>query len=630
MKFGFVKVAAATPQVNIADPLANSKEIIELIEQASSCNVEVLVFPELCLTGYTCGELFLSDVSINTVDKFLYNICKTTIGKKTLVFVGSPIWINSKLYSCAVVLQNGKVLGVVPKTYLPAYSEFYESRYFTSGENVSNEINICGQNCFFGTDIIFEAKNTDSLKIGVEICEDMFVAIAPSCKHAKAGATVIVNLSASNELIGKSDYRKTLIKAQSGRLSCGYVYASAGSGESVSDILFSGHRIIAENGNIIKESPLFETGLTISEIDTQKLEYEHRKLNVFKTNVTGYKIVKFDFDVTSIDLTRNISPLPFIPDDCKSLSKRAELILQMQSQALAQRLAFTSLNAVIGVSGGLDSALALLVVLRSYGILKRDLKDIIAITMPGPGTSIKTLKNVRDISKTLGIKIREISITDVLNKHLKDIKHNGSKNITYENAQARERMQILMDIANNESGLVIGTGDLSENALGWCTYNGDHISMYAVNGSIPKTLVKYLVSYEAQRVKEYKEVLTNILNTEISPELLPSKNGRSLQKTESIVGPYELCDFFLYYTVRFGQSPDKTLFLGYKAFEGKYSKKEIKKYLINFIKRFFANQFKRNCMPDGVKVGTVSLSPRGDWRMPTEACKEQWLKSLND
>ncbi|MDR1522630.1 MAG: NAD(+) synthase [Endomicrobium sp.] len=628
MKFGFVKVAAATPYVHIADPLENSKEIIKLINHASSSNVEVLIFPELCVTGYTCGELFLSDITISSVNNVLYDICKSTLGKKTLIFVGSPVWVKDKLYSCAIALQNGKILGVIPKTYLPAYSEFYETRYFTSGENVSSEINICGQDCFFGADIIFSAKNDESVKIAVEICEDMFVAVPPSCRHAKSGASIIANLSASNELIGKSDYRKTLIKAQSGRLSCGYVYASAGNGESVSDMVFSGHRIIAENGEIIKESSLFEIGLTISEIDTQKFEYERRKLNVFTTDIVDYKIVKFDFDNKNTNLTRKISHLPFVPEDCKSLSDRAELILQMQAQALAQRLKYTNLNAVVGISGGLDSALALLVILRSYKLLNRYLKDIIAITMPGPGTSKKTLKNVHDMSIALGVKIREVSITDALDKHLEDIKHNGTKNITYENAQARERTQILMDIANNEKGLVIGTGDLSENALGWCTYSGDHMSMYAVNASIPKTLVKYLVSYEAQRLKECQKVLTNILNTEITPELLPSKNGEILQKTENIVGPYELCDFFLYYTVRFGNSPDKILFLASKAFGDKYSKKEIKAHLINFIKRFFSNQFKRNCMPDGIKVGTVSLSPRGDWRMPSEARKEQWLDNL--
>ncbi|MDR2066953.1 MAG: NAD(+) synthase [Endomicrobium sp.] len=628
MKFGFVKVAAATPHLHVADPLANSKEIIKLIKQANSHNVEVLVFPELCTTGYTCGELFLSNVILSSVNNALFDICKTTLGKKALVFVGSPVCANNKLYSCAIALQNGKVLGVVPKTYLPAYSEFYETRHFASGNNIASEINICGQNCFFGTDIIFEAKNTQTLKIAVEICEDMFVPVPPSSRHVKAGTSIIVNLSASNELIGKSDYRKTLIKAQTGRLSCGYVYASAGTGESVSDIIFSGHRIIAENGEIIKESPLFETGLTITEIDTQKLDYERRRLNVFKTGVFNYKVVKFDFDVNTTNLTRNISPLPFVPDDSNSLSNRAELILQMQSQALAQRLEFTNLNAVIGISGGLDSALALLVVLRSYKLLERDLEGIIAVTMPGPGTSKKTLENVYGMSKSFGIKIKEISILEALNKHLKDIGHDGNKNIVYENAQARERTQILMDIANQQKGLVIGTGDLSENALGWCTYNGDHMSMYAINASIPKTLVKYLVSYEAKRVKKYEKVLTDILNTEISPELLPSKDGKIFQKTERIVGPYELCDFFLYYTVRFGQSPDKTLFLAAKTFSKKYSKKEIKTHFVNFIERFFSNQFKRNCMPDSIKVGTVSLSSRGDWRMPTEASKEQWLKSL--
>jgi NAD+ synthase (glutamine-hydrolysing) len=628
MKYGFVKVAAVTTGIAIADPCANTTEIIKFIDQANDYGVEVLVFPELCITGYTCGELFLSNVLKHSVNNSLDKICKATTGKGPIVFLGSPIWYKSKLYSCAVVFQNGKILGVVPKTALPTYSEFYELRYFASGRNVSGTINLCGQTSLFSTDIIFSAKNDDNVKIAAEICEDMFIVSPPSNRHAQAGATIIVNLSASNELVGKSDYRKSLIKSQSGRLLGGYVYASAGSDESVSDMVFSGHRIIAENGEIISESSLFEKGFTISEIDVQRLSYERRKLNVFEINSHEHAIIEFNFDKANIDLTRHISQLPFVPDDLKSISARAELILQMQSVALAQRLKITKLDAVIGISGGLDSTLALLVVIRSYKLLDRNIKNIIAITMPGPATSKKTMKNVLKLASDLDVKIRKIPINDAIMHHLTDISHKGTKDIAYENAQARERMQILMDIANTENGLVVGTSDLSETALGWCTYNGDHISMYAVNSSVPKTLVKYLVSYEANRVANYKNVLIDILNTEISPELIPSKDGSISQLTENIIGPYELHDFFLYYTIRFGQQPDKTLMLAEKAFRGRYSKDVITKYLKIFIERFFANQFKRNCMPDGVKVGTISLSPRGDWRMATESSAKEWLQSI--
>jgi NAD+ synthase (glutamine-hydrolysing) len=628
MKYGFIKVASATPKVTVANPKANAKEIVKLINQASSNLTELLVFPELCVSGYTCGELFLSDVLKDSVYKSLYIIRKSTLGKKSIVFVGSPIWVDSKLYSCAVAFQNGKILGIVPKTFLPSYSEFYELRHFSSGKNLSKIINICGQFVPFGTNTIFSAKNNENIRIAVEICEDLFSPCPPSQRHAQAGATIIVNLSASNELIGKSDYRKTLIKAQSGRLACGYVYSSAGSEESVSDIIFSGHRIIAENGSIVFESELFNEGFIISEIDTERLAYERRRLNVFEIDSSGYINVEFDFSITGESLTRNISPLPFVPSNEHSLFSRAELILRMQSQALAERLKFTGLNAVIGVSGGLDSTLALLVILRSYEILDRNKKEIIAVTMPGPATSKKTLKNVKKLVKALNINVREIPIIESVYRHLKEIKHNTRKDTTYENSQARERTQILMDIANAENGFVIGTSDLSEIALGWCTYNGDHMSMYTVNSSVPKTLVKHLVSYEAQRVEKYKKALTDILNTEISPELLPSKNGKIFQKTEDIIGPYELHDFFLYYTVRFGQKPEKILMLAEKVFNEKYKVDEIKKYFETFLKRFFFSQFKRNCSPDGIKIGTISLSPRGDWRMATESSAKEWLNNL--
>jgi len=410
----------------------------------------------------------------------------------------------------------------------------------------------------------------------------------------------------------------------------GYVYASAGNGESVSDIIFSGHRIIAENGEILAESELFENGLTVCEIDVQRLAYERRRLNVFEFNLnSGYRTVEFSFDNSDIKLARYISPLPFVPDDLKSVSTRAELILQMQSRALAERLKLTGLNAVIGISGGLDSCLALLSIIRSYEILGKNKKNIIAVTMPGPGTSAQTAENVSKLAEAFEIQIRRIQIDEAVKKHLNDIKYKGvDKGLGYENAQARERTQILMDIANAENGLVIGTGDLSENALGWCTYNGDHMSMYALNSSIPKTLVKYLISYEAERVKKYKKALLSVLSTEISPELLPLHDGKISQKTEDIIGPYELHDFFLYHTVRFGQAPDKTLMLAAKAFKNKYKNEEIKKHLIVFIKRFFSSQFKRNCIPDGIKIGTISLSPRGDWRMATESSVKEWLINI--
>jgi NAD+ synthase (glutamine-hydrolysing) len=629
MKYGFIKTAAATPHITVANPSANALEIIKLINQANACGVELLVFPELSITGYTCGELFLSDVIIQSVSNALNTVCKASIGKKCLVFLGSPIWYHGKIYSCAVVCQNGKILGVIPKTALPTYSEFYELRYFVSGKYISSSIDLCGQTVLFGTDIIFAAKDNNNVKISAEICEDMFIPSPPSNLHAQSGASIIVNLSASNEFIGKSDYRKTLIKSQSGRLAVGYVYASAGSGESVSDIIFSGKRIIAENGEILVESAIFEnSGLTISEIDTQKLAYERRRLNVFETVSNVYRTVKFSFSEVSTNLTRYISPLPFVPDNAKLISERAELILQMQSRALSERLKLTKLDAVIGVSGGLDSTLALIVIVRSYKLLGKNKKNIIAVTMPGDGTSTKTMVNVSNLSEVIGIPIRKVFINSAVEAHLNNIKHSGIKDTVYENAQARERTQILMDIANAENGLVVGTCDLSENALGWCTYNGDHASMYAINSSVPKTLVKYLILYEANRVKKYKKVLTNILNTEISPELLPTINGEISQKTEDIIGPFELHDFFLYYTVRFGQTPDKTLLLALKAFKKKYSEAEIKKHLKTFIKRFFSNQFKRNCTPDGVKIGTISLSPRGDWRMATESDSKAWLNVI--
>ncbi|MDR2772324.1 MAG: NAD(+) synthase [Elusimicrobiota bacterium] len=628
MRFSFIKTAAITPKTHLANPSKNADEIIKLLDKAESMSVELAVFPELCISGYTCGELFLSETLIKASLEAIGKILQASKNKKVLFFIGAPIVFNGKLFSCAVAVQKGKILAVVPKTAMPNYGEFYEVRHFASGEYIDGFIDVLGQSVYFGTNVIFESSQNKTVKIAAEICEDMFVPSPPSSRHAQAGANIIVNLSASNELIAKSDYRKTLINSQSGRLAAGYVYASAGLGESTSDMIFSGHRIIAENGVVLSESGLFESGITIADIDVGRLEFERRRLNVFHIDNSLYAKVSFDFDEKNFVLDRYFSPHPFVPSDKEGMQKRAELILQMLSYALSERLQKTGLEAVIGISGGLDSTLALLVILRAYEKLNRDKKNIIAVTMPGPGTGQKTLSNVLALSKAVGINICKIPITEIVDKHLADIGHN-KKDIAYENAQARERTQILMDIANARKGIVVGTGDLSEIALGWATYNGDHMSMYGINSSVPKTLVKYLVDYEAQRVKNYQQALVDVLNTEISPELLPNKDGKISQKTESILGPYEAHDFFLYYTIRFGMAPSKIFALAKNAFKDKYTAPQIKKYLIVFINRFFKNQFKRNAMPDGVKIGSISLSPRADWRMPSDAEIEAYIDDLN-
>ncbi|MDR0890884.1 MAG: NAD(+) synthase, partial [Endomicrobium sp.] len=548
MKYGFIRVAAATPKVTIANPGENAKEIINIIKLAKKHNIELLVFPELCLTGYSCGELFLSEVILHSVSKALDIILKSSIDNNILIFLGTPIYINDKLYSCAVALQDGHILGVVPKTFIPSYSEFYETRYFTSGKDIHEFITLCQQKIYFGTNILFNATTNNNIKIAAEICEDMFVINPPSNEHAKAGASIIVNLSASNELIGKTDYRRILIMAQSGRLICGYIYTSAGSSEAVNDMVFSGHKIIAENGSILNESYPFNSGLLICELDIDKLAYERRRINVFKCNPSKYHIVQFKFNTNNIVIKNPISPFPFI------IPQSAESILQIQAKALAEKLHSTKLKAVIGISGGLDSCLALLVILRSYKILRRKKRDIIAITMPGPGTKNKTRQNVIKLANATGIQIRTINICKSVFYHLRSIGHSQKYlNNVYENAQSRERTQILMDVANAKDGIVIGTGNLSENALGWCTYNGDHMSMYSVNASIPRTVIRYLVDYESNRIKAYKNALVAILNTKSSPELLPTN-----QSTENIIGEYELHDFFLYHMIRFGQAPNKT------------------------------------------------------------------------
>ncbi len=639
MKYGYVKVCAATPDIRVADVKYNTENIIKAIKESAANGSQLTVFPELCVCGYTCGDLFNQPALISACEKALVEIAKATEGLYTLVFVGAPLQHEGRLYNCAVAIHDGEIIGVIPKTYIPNYGEFYEKRYFSCFNDRYTSINICGQGFYFGSKRIFYAKNNKDFTVACEICEDLWSPESPSIKHAKAGANIIVNLSASNETVGKAEYRRNLVKMQSAKLICGYVYCDAGIGESTTDVVFAGHNIIAENGNVINESKLFENGLVYSEIDVGYIASERCRVasGFYSANDNPYADLEkeceyynsryFSTEEKECELSRKYPRLPFVP--ATGLSERSELILNIQSKGLEKRLAHTKAKtALIGVSGGLDSALALLVTVRAFKSLGKDLKDIIAVTMPGFGTTDKTKSNSVKLMETLGVTVKEIPVGKTVNSHFEDIGHNpDDRNVTYENAQARMRTMVLMDLANDNNGLVIGTGDLSELALGWATYNGDHMSMYGVNASVPKTLVKHLVAYEAEKLGgEIKEILTSILNTEISPELLPpDKDGNIAQKTEDLVGPYELHDFFLYYFVRCGFPPDKLLYIATKTFEGKYDGETVKKWLKTFIKRFFAQQFKRSCMPDGVKVGSVALSPRGDWRMPSDAVCALWL-----
>ncbi len=632
MKYGFVKVAAATPNIRVADVKFNTERILEGIGEAESSGVQLLVFPELCVCGYTCGDLFGQDVLLDGCERALAEIAGATKGKKMLVFVGLPFRFAGVLYNCAAALSGGKVIALIPKSNLPNYAEFYEKRNFTAyrGENVRFAWN--GEEVVFGNKIIFADEKEKYFTVAAEICEDLWVPQSPSVSHALAGANIIVNLSASDETTGKAEYRRLLVRSQSAKIVAGYVYADAGEGESTTDMVFSGHDMIAENGEILAESKLFENGMIVSEIDVQKIAFERRRIDTFRgTSEAGYGTILIKADQSGDTLSRDVPALPFVPSGDKSIEDRAELILTMQSEGFAKRLEHTnSKSAVIGVSGGLDSALALLVAVRAFRKAGRDLKDIIAVTMPCFGTSERTLNNSLRFMEKLGVTARTIRIADSVRSHFKDISHDESvRNSAYENAQARMRTMVLMDIANDEDGLVVGTGDLSELALGWATYNGDHMSMYGVNASVPKTLVKYLIGYEAARLGgDVQDVLTDILNTEISPELLPPVKGKIAQKTESLVGPYELNDFYLYYAIRWGFTPKKVCFLAKKAFAGRYGEAEIKKRLADFYRRFFSQQFKRSCLPDGVKIGSVTLSPRGDWRMPSDAVAALWLNEL--
>ena len=633
MKNGFVKVAAATPDIRVADVEFNTQNIINAMEEAQKNGAKILVFPELCVTGYTCSDLFDHSVLLKASRKALLEIAENTNDKDMLVFVGAPLEVNGKLYNVAAAMNQGEIIGFTTKTFLPNYGDFYEMRQFTPGPQTVREITFEGKKIPFGPQILFQAEGMEELVVAAEICEDVWSPVPPSIQAALEGATVIVNCSASDETIGKDTYRRALISGQSARLISGYIYANAGEGESTTDLVFGGHNIIAENGTVLKESSRYVNEIIYSEIDLQRITGERRKNTTFQP-LDEETLVRVPFTVeeTKTFLTRTFPKKPFVPSDEQTRAQRCEEILTIQAMGLKKRLAHTNARtAVVGISGGLDSTLALLVTARAFDMLGRDKKDIIAVTMPCFGTTDRTYQNACEMSKKVGATLIEVPIADAVNVHFRDIGHDPEDHsVTYENCQARERTQVLMDIANKTWGMVIGTGDLSELALGWATYNGDHMSMYGVNASVPKTLVRHLVKYAADDTKDeaLKNVLYDVLDTPVSPELLPPKDGDIAQKTEDLVGPYELHDFFLYFMLRFGYEPSKIFRIACMTFDGEYDKETIFKWLETFCRRFFSQQFKRSCLPDGPKVGTVALSPRGDWRMPSDACVAVWMKDL--
>lgn len=629
MKDGFFRIAAATPVIRVADCQHNAAAIIALMREAEQRQVGTVVFPELCLTGYTCGDLFRDSTLIAGAQTALEQILRETRDLQVIAVIGVPVAVNAELYNTAAVIQQGKILGLAAKRSIPNYSEFYETRHFSSAPPTC-EIRFCGQTVPIGGDLLFRCLSVPELVLGVEICEDLWTPEPPSANLAACGATVILNPSASDEVIGKVAYRRTLVTGQSARLICAYAYADAGEGESSTDLIFSGHNLIAENGVLLAEAPLFTTGLLCADVDLQRLVQERRHMTTWQNSGSCHEIL-FDLSPRPLAIQRTFSPLPFVPSDSSDLYERCELILSMQAEGLKTRLRHTGgKNAVLGLSGGLDSTLALLVTVRAFDSLGIDRKGITAVSMPGFGTTSRTKNNASGLAQSLGVKFREISISAAVEQHFKDIGHDPQlHDVTYENSQARERTQVLMDIANQTGGLVIGTGDLSELALGWATYNGDHMSMYGVNASIPKTLVRHLVRHAAEHSDPKARVLLlDILDTPVSPELLPPVNGEISQKTEDLVGPYELHDFFLYYMLRFGFCPSKIYRMARLAFAGTYDEETIKKWLLVFYRRFFAQQFKRSCLPDGPKVGSVTLSPRGDWRMPSDASSRLWLEEI--
>lgn len=636
MKQGFVKVAATTPNIRVADVEHNTQEICKLIDEIASNGAKIIVFPELCITGYTCGDLFSQDILLNKARTALFQIAEHTAGKDALVFVGLPFVVRNKMYNVAAALHRGEILGLVTKTFLPNYNEFYEMRQFQPGPKKADWINVDGEEIPFGPQILFECDELPDLIVSAEICEDVWSPIPPSIEAALCGATVIVNCSASDETVGKDSYRERLISGQSARLISGYIYANAGEGESTTDVVFGGHNIIAENGTILEETKRFENETIYSEIDIERIVSERRKNTTFQMSEHYDELihVPFSLDVVDTELTRKFAASPFVPSDEAVRKACCEEVLTIQAMGLKKRLAHAHCkSAVVGISGGLDSTLALLVTAKAFDMLGLERKNIESITMPCFGTTDRTYNNACLLTQKLGATLTEVNIKDAVRIHFRDIGHSEDvHDVTYENAQARERTQILMDIANKTGGMVIGTGDMSELALGWATYNGDHMSMYGVNGSVPKTLVRHLVRYYADTCEdqELKEVLLDILDTPVSPELLPPKDGEIAQKTEDLVGPYELHDFYMYYSLRFGYTPSKIFRLAKYAFAGEYDDETILKWLKTYFRRFFIQQFKRSCLPDGPKVGTVALSPRGDLRMPSDACSAVWLKDLEN
>lgn len=637
-KFGFLKVAAAIPSLRVADCIGNMERMAALAEEAARHGVEIVAFPELAVTAYTCGDLLLQPTLLDAAEEALARLARATRKLPLAVIVGAPLRHGSTLYNCAVVMSQGKMLGVVPKSYIPNYGEFYEERWFASGAGITEEqLLIDGREVDFGADLTFEINGAE---FGVEICEDLWAPIPPSSQLALNGAKVIFNLSASPEMAGKHAYLRSLVAQQSARTLSGYVYVSAGFGESSTDLVFAGNGLIAENGTVLREAERFsiEEQLVVADIDIQRLEFERRRNTSFRLNEAASENTVIEMEIPeglrSAVPDRDIDPMPFVPRDEEHRSERCEEIFRIQSHGLAQRLRHTRCSrAVVGISGGLDSTLALLVTVRTFDLLKLDRAGIIGITMPGFGTTDRTYRNALELMHGLGVTVREIPIRDACMQHFHDIGLDpADRSAAYENAQARERTQILMDVANMEGGLVVGTGDLSELALGWATYNGDQMSMYGVNASVPKTLVRHLVRWVADTENNpaTRATLLDIIDTPVSPELLPADpDGKIAQKTEDLVGPYELHDFFLYNFVRLGFGPEKILHLAEAAFDGSYDRETILKWLRVFFRRFFAQQFKRSAMPDGPKVGTVTLSPRGDWRMPSDAAAEVWLREID-
>lgn len=638
--YGFYRVACAVPQVKVGDVEFNTNEIVKLAVKAENKNTSVVVFPELSITGYSCADLFYQSPLLDAVNMSIRHICKVSEDLGVVIIVGAPLFHINRLYNCAVAIHGGEVIGVVPKSYLPNYKEYYEKRWFTPGHNTCDELELNGDLVPFGDQIVFQADRY--LTFGIEVCEDFWNVVPPSSYHTMAGANVIFNLSASNDLVAKADYRRNLVVNQSARCIGAYVYTSAGVHESTTDVVYGGHAMIAENGTIIAENKRFnrKSELMYADLDCQRLTYTRLAESSYNDNIaSNYQIVHLRGINQPSILNREIDPHPFVPSNPDKRSENCEEIFNIQTAGLAKRLQHIGANvkSVIGISGGLDSTLALLVAHRTYKMLNKPMKDLITITMPGFGTTDRTYNNAVELCKKLGTDFREISIKDACIGHFKDIGHDmDTHDITYENVQARERTQVLMDVANKEGGIVIGTGDLSEIALGWSTYNGDHMSMYAVNCSVPKTLIKYLVQWVADNSEEkkaesersLKELLYDVIDTPISPELLPpDEAGEIKQKTEEKIGPYELHDFFLYHTVKYGPSAEKICFLAAEAFKDKYEFEKIIEWHQLFVKRFFSQQFKRSCIPDGPKVGTIALSPRGDWRMPSDASPDTWLNS---